>query len=590
MKLIFLLFFAVNTNAATVEDVSKKIGACLQNGQNPTVAVLDFEYINKTDTISPQIIQERLTTALSRSKKVTIVERKLVEKVLKELYFQASGALGPQETAKLGQILNADYILTGTLTDLEKNRVEINARVISVASSTVHCAEKAIISKDWKTSILLPQTPEIGRLPENIKSQVELANLYLENNAPEKSIEIFSSLLNQSSPALDSIKWELYVGRARAYSMNSNSEAALADTENAIALNPNSSQVYALRGLIYSQLSLKHNYAIAEFSQAIKNDPDDQVLYALKGNSELAVGRFHEARRDFEVALSTHPFTSTIRLLPYGLYASSFDRILSAENWLAIGQQHRDLLALSQEDWDYYTDMHVKIALTYALAKDSTTAINYIAINLKELPKKYPYTETIFSIYFSLKNYAKAIKLCTQLELGDLARNSGGQRVPLIEGCSAAYRAVKKYNLAIKTLEPLQNSGAPWEMGCALKNLYLHEAGKGNNAISDIKAYKGTHTPAISLVFAIINFETGKVETAKKFFNLYLKDEIYLAYPDDPNFWSTSEWIKGETGKNVWEYLTEKERNSLTTLSEIVKKEGPILEGKLEAFKKEYFN
>lgn len=594
MKFIVLFLFAVNSSAATIEDVSKKIGICLQNGQNPTVAVMDFEYINKTDVVSPQIIQERVTTALSRSKKVTIVERNLIEKVLKELSTQASGMLGPQETTKLGQMLNANYVLTGTLTDLEKNQVEINARVISVASSTVSCAERVIISKDWKTNIIVPHDPEINRLPENIKSQFELANLYLVNNAPEKSIEIFSDLLTQPIASIDSIKWELYLGRAHAYSIGhgQDSAAALADTEKVIALNPNSSLVYALRGLIYSRLDpRKYNYAIAEFSQAIKNAPDDQVLYALRANSELASRHFADARHDFKIALSTKTFNSNVKSF---LFLGEFHAFLWAEdvvdNWLEISQKHLDHLStyMTEDNWDYDNDIQTKIALTYALEKDSATSITHIANNFKNLPSKYPNTEAVFGIYFTLKDYTSAVKLCVQLKDADML--TPWPRETLIEGCSAAYRANKNYDLAIRTLGILKNTYSSWGMNYALRSLYLYESGKSIKAISDFKSNKSKDlNQAVSLVFAIIYYDTGKIDIAKKFFNIYLKYEGYPSTSDDINFWNKSDWTKGVIERNLWDYLTDSERNSFTALSALVKKDGPIPDDKLKTFTEEYF-
>jgi hypothetical protein len=255
----------------------------------------------------------------------------------------------------------------------------------------------------------------------------------------------------------------------------------------------------------------------------------------------------------------------------------------SGENWLTINRPHVNLLVTPLIDWSYSTDIHTKIALTYALERDSSTAINYISENFEELPRRYPHAETIFGIYYSFNDYARAIKLCTQL--GEV-KNENGYRADILAGCSAAYRAVKQYDLAIKTLAPLGYDAA-FASDYALNFLYLYEAGKFEVARSQLKVYKGSSDAHVSLVFAIIHFEIGKLEAAKKFLNLYLRGEYY--HSGSNNFWSKDDLEQGEVEAHLWPYLTPKERDSLSKLVESVKRDGPVLDDELDAFKNKYF-
>lgn len=62
-------------------------------------------------------VADMLVTALSETKKYTLIEREKLEKVLDEQRLGASGAVTAQTAAKIGRLLGAHYIITGAVTE-----------------------------------------------------------------------------------------------------------------------------------------------------------------------------------------------------------------------------------------------------------------------------------------------------------------------------------------------------------------------------------------------------------------------------------------------------------------------------------------
>lgn len=62
-------------------------------------------------------VAEMMVTALSETKKYTLIEREKLDAVLQEQRLGASGAVTAQTAAKIGRLLGAQYIVTGSITE-----------------------------------------------------------------------------------------------------------------------------------------------------------------------------------------------------------------------------------------------------------------------------------------------------------------------------------------------------------------------------------------------------------------------------------------------------------------------------------------
>jgi TolB-like protein len=94
------------------------------------IAVLDLEQIGLTPQ-EATILTQRLTTELIFLDKYQVVERNNMDKILKEQKFQHSGCTDSECAVEIGQLLNSDYIIIGSVNKFGKTYA-IDARLIDV--------------------------------------------------------------------------------------------------------------------------------------------------------------------------------------------------------------------------------------------------------------------------------------------------------------------------------------------------------------------------------------------------------------------------------------------------------------------------
>lgn len=97
------------------------------------------------------------------------------------------------------------------------------------------------------------------------------------------------------------------INRANERVVNGNLEGALADFEDAIALNPNQATAFFNRGVLIHSLG-KLEAAIQDFSAAIALLPDYDEPYYQRGNSYRQLGQFHQAIQDYTQAIRINPY------------------------------------------------------------------------------------------------------------------------------------------------------------------------------------------------------------------------------------------------------------------------------------------
>jgi len=116
------------------------------------VAVLDFQLHGEgyeTQDMG-KIVAEWLITALVRDGRFEVIERRLLEKILTEQKLGLSGILDETSASKLGQMLGAKVVISGSVMAL-KGQIEVNARIIDVQTGSVIAAENV---KSRSTEVL----------------------------------------------------------------------------------------------------------------------------------------------------------------------------------------------------------------------------------------------------------------------------------------------------------------------------------------------------------------------------------------------------------------------------------------------------
>lgn len=154
--MIFSLLLALNLSAAPAK---------------PIVSVLYFE--NQTSEASFEVLRKGLAdmmvTDLVAWDGVTVVERSRLEAVLGELQLQQSKAFDQSTSAKVGKLLGAEFVITGTMTTPSPDSLMVDAKVIRVAKGDVVAVARVT---DQKEHIFDLEQRLVERLTEQIDVKV----------------------------------------------------------------------------------------------------------------------------------------------------------------------------------------------------------------------------------------------------------------------------------------------------------------------------------------------------------------------------------------------------------------------------------
>ncbi len=169
------------------KDLSEQIAASITKEQKHRVAVLPFRELSGQSTLLDSYLAEELITHLVQAGQVDIVERTMLDKVLGELKLDQSGLIDAEGAKKVGRLLGADAILTGSITDLT-TFVAVNCRIIDTQTGRVVGAAQVKIAKDSDVIKILgvqistgtPSDPRSPRVPDTGSQKPKPAKLLQE--------------------------------------------------------------------------------------------------------------------------------------------------------------------------------------------------------------------------------------------------------------------------------------------------------------------------------------------------------------------------------------------------------------------------
>ena len=105
----------------------------------PTVAVLDFD-ANGIPEYEVETLVERLRSELPNTGAVRLVDRKMLENILKEQGLQQSGCTTDECAAQIGELLGAQYMISGSIGKLE-NTFTVDMKMVSVSTGAAERAK-----------------------------------------------------------------------------------------------------------------------------------------------------------------------------------------------------------------------------------------------------------------------------------------------------------------------------------------------------------------------------------------------------------------------------------------------------------------
>lgn len=130
--------------------VSKSLTGTAVETSRRRIAVMPLYSETGKKTRSSAIVTERLTSEIASDPGVEVIERSRLDQILNEQNIQARGLIDQVTVRKIGNILGADALVTGSVIELDGKNVEVNARLVDTQDGRILKAVNKKIAKDWQ--------------------------------------------------------------------------------------------------------------------------------------------------------------------------------------------------------------------------------------------------------------------------------------------------------------------------------------------------------------------------------------------------------------------------------------------------------
>ena len=131
---------------SAIDELATQLSNNLKATEVIKVAILDFTTVQGDECDLGGVIAEELTTRLFASERFEIIERRQLAQVLSEQKMSASDLLDPNSVARIGRLMGATAVATGTVA-VSGTRYHLNARIILVESGTIVSVGQAEIER-----------------------------------------------------------------------------------------------------------------------------------------------------------------------------------------------------------------------------------------------------------------------------------------------------------------------------------------------------------------------------------------------------------------------------------------------------------
>ncbi len=164
----------------------------LEENKKVKIGVIEFSNIQGNITSLGKYIAEELTTRLYRTNRFNVIERQMMDKLLKEQNLSLHGYIDIDSEVGIGKVLGLDAIVSGSITDLGSS-VKVNARLISPETGKVFSVASVKIVKDNTVKTLLGQTVSIANNSTS-ETTSKTQNQIIDKNG--LSIEVISAKIS----------------------------------------------------------------------------------------------------------------------------------------------------------------------------------------------------------------------------------------------------------------------------------------------------------------------------------------------------------------------------------------------------------
>ena len=298
-SLILFSILPAQAYSATLAQLVSKFGKDLK-GQSARIAVMDFSSKGIDREAAAFVVRERFTTLLAQNKNITLIERALLEKVLNEQKVQMSGAISNGSVITIGELIGADLVISGAISELMGDDVEVNARIIRVNTGEILSAGTAILKKDWAYVMPLAEKENDSASSDSAKDYYKKGAQYYKEQKYSMAIELYGKAI-----ALKADYFEAIYNRAITRMIKADYDDAIADFTLVLNLNPNYTQAYFNRGLAYSRKG-EYNLAISDYDKAIELNSSNPVYFFQRGYANIVQDN-KKAIEDYTRAINLDP-------------------------------------------------------------------------------------------------------------------------------------------------------------------------------------------------------------------------------------------------------------------------------------------
>ena len=114
------------------------------------VAVLPFQASGGGRVSGGLAISERLVSHMVSRRGLEVVERTLLDQVLKELELGSRGVVDASQTRRMGRVLGVQAIVAGSFFSIGAGLLEVHARLIDAESARILGAATARVKEEWQ--------------------------------------------------------------------------------------------------------------------------------------------------------------------------------------------------------------------------------------------------------------------------------------------------------------------------------------------------------------------------------------------------------------------------------------------------------
>ena len=291
-----------------------------------TVAIYPFKVQGVDKSYGP-VLTTLLTSKLSQSSRITVIESSMVDEVLKKLNFANSDLCdNTQCQLQVGKLTPAQKIIAPELSRLGEKYI-VSTRVIDIQKGEIDFGTetKRVCKEDDLDELIEDASLDIReKFGEKIEGR-PAASQAKGSSAAQPSSPGSAAALADSGTALsdkgqqdqavqefnkaielDPNSARAFLGRGIAYVRKDIFDQAISDCTKAIQLDPKLAAAYGFRGYAYFR-EKQNQLALSDCSKAIELDPKDKRFYMFRGAVYTAIDQWKPAIQDYTTAIELDP-------------------------------------------------------------------------------------------------------------------------------------------------------------------------------------------------------------------------------------------------------------------------------------------